>query len=280
MSIKVDGLAEADTHRVIDAGFALVEDIHRLMSFHESGSDVSALNRGASTAPLGVSPLTYSVIRFGVEVSAASAGVFDLTVARQLVDWGFLPRPENAPDPDPAATWRDIELLDDNRIRFHRPLWIDLGGIAKGFAVDCAVEKITALGAVQCCVNAGGDLRVAGPAAERVLLRTDAARDTVPADTVPVLELDNGSLASSSGREQRRVHRNAAVGPHVDGLRGATTGLDSFVSVVAPRCIVADALTKVVLAQGEDAERLLQSYDATAYHHDARGEWRVIGTGE
>ncbi len=280
MSIKVGGLDDAAAHQAIDAGFAVIEEIHRLMSFHEGASDVSALNRGASTAPVAVAAHTYHVIRGALEFSAASGGVFDVTIGRQLVAWGFLPRPDNAPDPDPQASWRDIELLENGQIRFRRPLWIDLGGIAKGYAVDCAVEKIAALGAMQCSVNAGGDLRVAGPDAERVLLRTDAARDTVPPDTVPVLEIDNGSLASSSGREQRRTYQDADVGPHVHGGRAVTTGLDSFVSVVAERCMVADALTKVVLAQGDEAERLLQDYGATAYLHNARGDWRVLGRGK
>ena len=272
VAIKVGGLPEAAAHRAIDDAFAVVAAIHGLMSFHESSSDVSALNREAVRKSVAVAPETYEVIQRGLEIAAASKGVFDFTVARDLVAWGFLPRPEGAPEPDAQATWRDIELLDNHRIRFHRPLWIDLGGIAKGYAVDGAVAKVTAAGGLQCCVNAGGDLRVKGPASERVLLRTGIA-----GDTVPVVEIENGSLASSSGREHLKRYNGRLVGPHLHGARRDPAGTRSFVSVVAEDCIIADALTKVVLARGLDAGPLLHARGATAYLHSTRSGWRVIG---
>jgi thiamine biosynthesis lipoprotein len=272
VSIKVGGLAEAEANRVIDEGFAAVARIHALMSFHEADSDISALNRDGAYKAVAVAPETYDVIRRGLDIAKASQGVFDFTVAAKLAAWGFLPRPEGAPEPDPQASWRDIELLGEQGVRFHRPLWIDLGGIAKGYAVDCAVAKVTALGAAQVCVNAGGDLRVKGPMAERVLLRTG-----LPGDTVPVVEIENGSLASSGGREHLKNHDGRLVGPHLHGARRAPVGTRSFVSVVAEDCIIADALTKVALARGREAEPLLRSYGATAYLHSARHGWRVIG---
>jgi len=244
------------------------------MSFHEAASDVSALNREAAHKPVKVSHHCYAVIRYGQELAAASGGVFDITVAAQLVGWGFLPHPDGCPAPDPLACWRDIELMDEGRIRFHRPLWIDLGGIAKGYAVDRAVEKLTSLGVPQCRVNAGGDLRVAGPSSERVVLRTAA-----PGDTVPVLEVENGSIASSSGREHLKRHEGREVGPHLHGLQKCAVGTHSFVSVVAEDCIAADALTKVVLVGGAEFEHLLRARGAIAYLHDADGGWRTIGGG-
>jgi thiamine biosynthesis lipoprotein len=272
VSVRVGGLVEAEAHRVIDAGFAAVERIHALMSFHEAGSDISALNRDAAQKPVAVAPETYAVIERGLEIAKASNGVFDFTVGAELAAWGFLPRPEGVPEPDPQASWRDIEMLDGQCVRFHRALWIDLGGIAKGYAVDCAVANVTALGAAQVCINAGGDLRVKGPEAERVLLRTGLA-----SDTVPVVEIENGSLASSGGREHLKDHNGQSVGPHLHGARRIPVGTRSFVSVVAEDCIIADALTKVVLAQEAEAEPLLQAYGATAYLHNALQDWRVIG---
>ena len=274
VGVRVEGLSEADAHRAIDEAFAVVARVHSLMSFHESTSDVSTLNRDAARQSVSVSPETYDVICYGQDLAAASLGVFDMTVAPQLVGWGFLPRPVGCPAPDANATWRDLELMGDGKIRFHRPLWIDLGGIAKGYAVDRALEALQALGALQACVNAGGDLRVSGPRSERVLLRT-----AVPGDTVPVLEIENGSIASSSGREHLKSHEGREVGPHVHGLRMEAIGTSSFVSVVAEHCIAADALTKVVLASGADSEPLLRARGATAYVHDAGGGWRTIGGG-
>jgi thiamine biosynthesis lipoprotein len=274
VNIRIEGLAEGEAHKVIDQSFDAAATVHSLMSFHEPQSELSALNREASRKAVAVSQPTYDVLRYGLDIAAASQGGFDMAVAAQLVAWGFLPRPDGDQEPDPQASWRDIELLGENRVRFHRPLWIDLGGIAKGYAVDCAVEKAMSLGAVQCSVNAGGDLRVAGPRQERVLLRTDA-----PGDTVPVLDIENGSIASSSGRKHLKPFQGIQVGPHLHGAQRTPVGIDSFVSVVAERCITADALTKVVLACGAEAGPLLWARQAAAYLHSADGGWRVIGGG-
>jgi hypothetical protein len=127
-------------------------------------------------------------------------------------------------------------LSPTNTYGFAAPLWIDLGGIAKGYAVDRAMEKLRARGAVQACVNAGGDLSVHGPDSESVLLRTGQA----PGDVVPVLEIENAAVASSGFS----TYRSLDPGPHIDGRSRRPTPAGRFVSVVADHCVVADALTK------------------------------------
>jgi len=239
------------------------------MSFHEPDSDVSRLNRASDGSAVRVDPHTFTVLAQAQRMAEASNGIFDVTVAPDLVAWGFLPRPDS-PEPDPAASWRDIELMPPSTVRLRKPLWIDLGGIAKGYAVDRAIAAMDLAADVQCSVNAGGDLHVQGPAPERVLLRA-------PADggQVPVVELDNASLASSSGRDSLRTIDNQQVGPHVNGETHRSVGTHSFVSVVTQDCMIADALTKIVLALGPGADAILKAHNATAYFHD--GNWQTFG---
>lgn len=265
-------LAEADAaNAAIDRGFAAVADVHRLMSFHESASDVSRLNREAAMHAVTVDPRTFEVLRRALEFSARSDGLFDITAGARLVTWGFLPKPEGAPPASPEASWRDIMLEDGHRVRFRRPLWIDLGGIAKGYAVDQAVAAMNLAKDVQVCVNAGGDLRVAGPDAEPVRLRT-----AIEMDNVPVIEIEDGALASSSGREHLKSFQGERVGPHV-GRAGRSVGADSFVSVAAPDCLTADALTKVVLAAGPASHASLGHFGAIAYFYDPNAGWMTLG---
>ena len=273
MAIGVGGLPAPDAHAAIEAGFAAIADIHRLMSFHEPDSDLGRLNRDALAGPVQVDRRTFAVLSQAAELSAASHGVFDVTVAASLVAWGFLPRPANAPEPDLDADWRDIELIPPDRVRFRRALWIDLGGIAKGYAVDQAAEAMALAPTAQCSINAGGDLRVSGPQPERILLRAPGAEG----GAVPMVELCNASLASSSGRDDKRRTGGRPVGPHLDAGRGRSVGARSFVSVVADRCMIADALTKIVLAKRGAAAATLKKFDATAYLRDARGNWRTLG---
>jgi thiamine biosynthesis lipoprotein len=247
----------------IEAGFAAVADIHRLMSFHEAGSDVSRINRAAAGEAVHVDPRTFTVLEQAAALAVESGGIFDITVATQLVARSILPALD-ARAPDPHASWRDIELAAPNLVTLTRPLWLDLGGIAKGYAVDQAFLAMNPGPDIQCVVNAGGDLRVAGPAAERVLLRAP-----VTGSAVPVVEIENASLASSEAGD-------AAIGPHLDGVarRGVEAG--RFVSVVAQDCLIADALTKIVLAIGAGAEDLLKRHGATAYLYGG-ADWETFG---
>lgn len=268
VEISVDGLDEDAAHCAIDRGFAAVAEIHTLMSFHDAASDVSRLN-ARGTFGVRVDPHTRAVLLRAQEIAEHSDGLFDITAAAHLVNWGFLPAPMSTRPPESAASWRDISVADPV-VRFSKPLWIDLGGIAKGYAVDCAVTAMDLPAHVQVVVNAGGDLRVAGPHAEPVLLRS-----ALITDAAPVVEIANGALASSSGHEHRRPFHGSFVGPHV-GRGGISVGTQRFVSVAAHDCVTADALTKVVLAAGMDAEPILGRFDATAYFYDAGAGWVTL----
>jgi thiamine biosynthesis lipoprotein len=273
VAIKVDGMTSKAADDAINAAFSAIETIHRLMSFHEAGSDITDLNRHAALHPVRVDPHTYHVMSRALDVAHVSNGVFDPSVAGQLVTWGFLPRPSEAPEPRAAASWMDVELLADNRIRYHQPLWIDVGGIAKGYAVDCAMDVLRRAGVGQARVNAGGDVGVLGLEAERIFLRTDYRKDF----DIPVIELSEGSIAGSSGRPHRRSQGNVEVGPHLDGVGRCVVGVDTFAAVLAQDCMTADALTKVVLARENAAAPILRHFGAVAYLQSSGGVWHAIG---
>lgn len=263
------GLPWEEAHRGVDRAFGVIAEIHALMSFHDPASDISRLNRSAWLEPTAVSAQTFAVLKLALEFSAASGGVFDVAVGRELVQRGKLPRPPGAPEPDPDASWRDIELLSDGLVRFRRPMWVDLGGIGKGFAVDCAIDAVTAAHGGRWTINAGGDLRVSGEGVELVVLDAPDA-----SGGAPCIELENASLASSSGRKDPA---SLSVESHFDGRDRRMVGQCDFVSVVAPSCCAADALTKVVLAVRRDCAELLGRYAATAFLQDAKGVWSAFG---
>lgn len=257
----------------IEAAFAEIALIHELMSFHSPDSELSRLNRGAHLGAIVVHPHTAAVLRLAARVAEASGGAFNITVAAELARWGLLPKLDGARPPVPGGDWRDIEIGEDDGVTFRRPLWIDLGGIAKGYAVDRAVEILLAAGATQGCVNAGGDLRVFGPETEMVALRTDLPDD----GSMPAIQVSEGSLASSSGAGAKRRRGGLWRGPHVDPWRKHAVGMSSFACVAAQSCAIADALTKVVLIGERRAEPALQLFSAEAHFYDRRWGWRHLG---
>src|SRR5579862_9818152 len=90
VSIRLRGIGAEQAHAALTAGFAAIADVHRLMSFHEHSSDVSRLNREALEHPVTIDAHTLIVLRRALEFAAASNGAFDLTVARELVEFGLL----------------------------------------------------------------------------------------------------------------------------------------------------------------------------------------------
>ncbi len=266
VTIGVWAADEASAHAAIDGAFAEIARVHALMSSHEAESDVSRANRSAHVEPVKIDQRTRRVIERALDISARSSGVFDITVAPALVTRGLLPRPQGAPEPVAGANWRDIELLPGHVV-FGKPLWIDLGGIAKGFAVDAAMRTLATHAVADVWIDAGGDIGVSG-ASRRIALNAPVDGD------IPVMDIANGCMASSCG-SMIPAHTSVAA-PHVHTMDCMLP--EQFVSVVAPRCIDADALTKVVMALGRKSAPVLASFDAHAVTYGAAQGWQRIGT--
>lgn len=259
VEISAAGAPRVDLDVAIDGAFRAVAEVHRLMSAHEAHSDVGRLNLEASRHAVRVHPWTHEVLRTACELHDASAGAFDIAIGPH--------------SPRPASPRRsDIELLPRHCVRFLRSeVRIDLGGIAKGFAVDRAIACLRASGVPQGLVNAGGDLAAFGEDASVVLIRDPRH----PGRELCRIELMYAALASSGGRidlfESAAATDSEILDPETRapacGIRGAT--------VRAPSCMIADALTKVVMLTGEPATALLARYGASALFVSENGELRA-----
>jgi FAD:protein FMN transferase len=231
-------------HAAIDEAFRIIEQVHALMSYQEADSELSMLNRSAANDAQRVDPRTYRVLQAALQIARLSRGAFDPCVL------------------DKTTTWRDIQLLDGERVRYTKPLRVDLGGIAKGFAVDEAVERLKILGMDDICVNAGGDLCVAGAQAHSVMLR-DPTAPTQPGHT---LMLQNAAIATSAAYYSLRTLQGERTAALIDGRTREYYSGGRSVSVRSSSCMRADALTKVVLfADRAVSEFCLARFDAQAY---------------
>jgi thiamine biosynthesis lipoprotein len=270
VQIQASGPANQIQHAV-DLALAAIEHVQRLMSYHDPDSEISMLNREATLGPRQVHEDTYAVLAAALRFSRLSEGAFDPCVGSLLEQWGYLPThdaplaPYRACRPD----WRDVELLRDRQVRFRRPLRLDLGGIAKGYAVDQAVRALQVGGAFDVLVNAGGDLRVWGEHTRSIEVRYPL----VPARAIHAVPLRDAAIATSGAYYSRRQLGPTEVSALLDprSLK-PHLGADS-VSVRAADCLSADALTKVVLfASPQLAEKVLAECDAEAFVQQPAGE--------
>lgn len=247
--VEIDAQGDdADVSRAVERAFLAIERVHGLMSFHDSGSDVARMNGLAHRQAVRIDPWTWRVLKAAAALHGTSRGAFDCAVAPELIRRRYLPRSASASLSDVrGSTFSDVLLEAPYCVRFKRPLLLDLGGIAKGFAVDQAVRALRRAGVVSAVVNAGGDLRAFGPLPRRIHIR-HPRHPGVPA---LVGELHNAALATSGSYYLRSSADAEEGGAIIDPRRSCPASLTGSVSVVAPTCMIADALTKVVAIAGK-----------------------------
>jgi thiamine biosynthesis lipoprotein len=262
VEIEADGIAQAALEQAMTSAFAAVALVHRLMSFHEPDSDLTRLNRAAAAGAVAVHPWTAAVLRRARAIFHATDGLFDCAVGRDLARLGLLPAHDFGKDfgPGEAGDFSAVCFLPGNRFAFTARIALDLGGLAKGFAVDRAIAVLRAHGVREALVNAGGDMRVMGSTAQPIYIR----HPTEPAQLLFAGTLQNGAIATSSPT----ATLNIVDGRKASVLLSAPTRTPIVerlsYSVVAPTCIVADALTKVLAQVGRTDAPSFSRFGASA----------------
>jgi thiamine biosynthesis lipoprotein len=209
----------------------------------DPGSDLERIGTAAPNALIPVDPWTYEVLWLSHDLNMLTSGLFDPCLVSR------------------PGRMSDIELGTTNHVACRVPVALDLGGIAKGFAVDRAVEALQAHGCQAGLVNAGGDLRAFGAIARRVEVR-------LPDGTVAQVELANAALAVSAPRSVASPsgHRGYYRGTTGERMEGRT------VAVTAAETAIADALTKcVMLCPTAASDPMLRRYGARVLALDTRG---------
>lgn len=161
---------EPTARAAVQAGYARLEDVNRLMSDYRPDSEIGRLNDLPTGEGLHVSSETSHCLEQAVEVSQASGGAFDVTCRplvtlwRQAAQQNQLPSEQTVAETLQVVGAERIELDAEKRV-VSRPLdglQVDLGGIAKGYALDLAAEAMLKAGATGMLVEVGGDVVAIG----------------------------------------------------------------------------------------------------------------------
>jgi thiamine biosynthesis lipoprotein len=233
VAVEAEAPDESSAERAIGAAFGALASVERLMHPTRAGSDLTRLALCEPVSRVRLDPWTYELLQLSARLHRFSGGRFDPCL--------------------PCAPGRlaDLDLTEVPFARVRASLRIDLGGIAKGFAVDRAVDAMRAAGCSGGLVNAGGDLAAFGARAHRIVCRT-ARGDAV-------VELRNAALATSEvgHRLQPPEHQG-----HYHGVGGAPVRAGA-VTVIAASAALADGLTKcLLLATAAERGRLLRLFGA------------------
>lgn len=247
--IAASGLGDDELAAAIDAAYARIEQIEQALSFHRQDSELHALHRAATQRAQQVGTDLWNVVMAAQDFWTRSRGVFDPGIAGALVRDGLLPQPAGLAPPHSDADFGAVELLDDQHLRFKQAVWLDFGGIAKGYAVDQALATLRQAGVRSACVNAGGDLACFGD------VQTVALRDPQSPNTHDqTISIRDAACATSGAYFQPGALRERGGG-RAPRERGSVT-------VIAAACMHADALTKVLWVAPQLAAPLLAHYRA------------------
>ncbi len=280
VSISIHGSHVGRHSGAVEQAFDEVRAVDVLMSTFRPDSQVSRLNRAAGRDSMAVDPRVAEVLRAAHLMGAQSGGVFDVTVLPLMRAFGFregdregkphLPTPEALHAALARVDYRAIEVdtVRDAAGLAHSGAAIDLGGIAKGYAVDRATEVLRARGVRQAVINAGGDLRVLGaPGPDNGDgWRVGITDPLQPGRILATLELRDQAIATSGNYEHFIEVGEERFGHLIDPKSGSPAEPMLSATVVAPTAMQADAASTTAFLMGhEPGARYVRETSGTDY---------------
>jgi thiamine biosynthesis lipoprotein len=238
----------------------------RLLSTWNPESEISRLNRHASSDPFEVSPETAEVLAVALAVGELSGGAFDVTVGPLVEAWGFGPggRPPSTPSPEELAELKArvgpgqivLDRERDRVVKARPDVECDLSALAPGWTADRISAALLALGHPDHIVDIGGEVVTRGHRADGTRWRVAVESPGRPREAGLVIALQDTAVATSGDYRNAWVDEEGRRRSHlIDPRTGQPVehGLAS-VTVVHEKGIMADALATALLVMGpEDA---------------------------
>ena len=257
--LEVVADSQAGAEKMLTPAAEAVRQVDRLMSTYRPDSDISRLNGKGSAGPVEVDPHVLAVLRKAVDLCRLSHGAFDVTSGPLRDLWRDAQKKDKAPSE--AELERALERvgcdrlsLGDDTAQFTTDgVEVDLGGIAKGYAIDRAVQEIRAQGGSGALADIGGDMRLLGR-------RADGGRWKIRVRTPPRIDLDepvylkiDGAAVATSGDYARYYRIGGERYSHiVDPRTGQPVRSVPSCTVIAPTAMTADGLATAISVLGPD----------------------------
>jgi thiamine biosynthesis lipoprotein len=264
-NITVVAEDEATAQQSIEAAFQQLNKVDSLMSYQKQNSQLSEINRSAYNVPVKVDESTFQVLEKGIEFSRRTKGAFDITVAPLVDLWNTAEDTNTLPTPEATEAamekvGSDKLILDANEqtVSFTvEDMKIDVGGIAKGYAIDNAIQAIQQAGALGGMVDVGGDIRVFGTPPRNKKYWSiglqdpkDTSEELLPGSYLLVIKVNNAAVTTSGDYRRYVTVQGQKVSHIIDAGTGQGARDLSSVTIITDTAIKADALATAVTVLG------------------------------
>jgi thiamine biosynthesis lipoprotein len=256
LTVRTDVSASAVAERM-ERALGWFAEVERVCSRFDPESELMQLTRQIGV-PVTASPMLFQLTQFALEVARVSGGAFDPTVGALLERRGFnrnyrTGRAVASGIATERATWRDVELDQAmGKVTLHAPLVLDLGAVAKGFAIDLAARELG--GFAHYAVEAGGDLALKGGNAEGLPWQVGIRHPRADGELIARVAIADAAICTS-GEYERRGAVDVNTHHLVVPARGASGDALASVTVIAPSAMVADALSTAAFVLGPERGR-------------------------
>jgi thiamine biosynthesis lipoprotein len=287
-SIVVFGDDVQPLRQIVDAAFDEVDRIDRMMSHYKRDSPLSRLNREASKGPIKAEPELFDFLAECLRYSRASDGAFDITVGPLMKAWGFFRGEGRMPsEQELSAARRSVGYqhvilnAQERTVFFDRTgVELDLGGIAKGYAVDRAVAALKQRGIMNALVSAGGSTIYGLGAPPKEVGWEVKLQDPIAPDKIALMVRLKDQALSVSGSYEKFFEMGGKRYSHImDPRTGRPVEGVLSVAVITDSCTAGDALDNVFYVQGARwSGKSLRNFSASKvifFLPKSGGGWRM-----
>jgi len=249
---------------------AALRDVQAKMDYRIEGSDIRRLNTAAEGEFVPMSPETLEVLEAARSLLGETDGAFDVTIGPILEVWiraernNALPTTEQLVAARERSNWEMIELHEYGAVRHTATVRVDLGGIAKGYGIDRAVQVLRDAGCTGGQVNVGGDLRCFGLPPDRGAWPVHVRNPFDNSAMLATLKIREGAVCTSGSYERSYKIGGQRYSHIVDPRLGPRTGMalppdatPPSVTVVAPTAMIADGWATALSVLGTEGLRLI-----------------------
>jgi thiamine biosynthesis lipoprotein len=243
-----------------DAAYQRIAQLNDIMSDYEMDSELSKLSHSSGQGrDVPLSEDLWVVLQRAQQVSERSDGAFDVTVGPCVLLWRKARREHKLPNPARLAEarksvgYRFVHLNPQKHSAelLAPDMHLDLGGIAKGYAMDAALKVLSTMGIKSALVSGGGDMAVSDPPPGKTGWRIELPPlDTTNAPPPRYVYIAHAGLSTSGDLFQRLEIDGKRYSHIVDPRTGIGLTDHSLVTVIAPDALTSDSLTKVVSVLG------------------------------